>query len=146
MPVFSIQHKVKQDADFLFELVANIESYPEFLPACQEAKIIERGEDYIIASLLIGYGLIKENFVSHVKLNKKEGKILASLKDGALKHLTCEWDFSPQNQGTIIKCELELKFHSGLLKQIATPLLGLAIKKLMESFIQRAEAQAAKPQ
>lgn len=144
MPKFQSQHFIKQKKDFLFDLVADIESYPQFLPACLDAKITERRGDNLIANLTIGYGPLHEVFISDVKLDRTKGTILATLKEGKLKNLYCLWEFIEQEGGTNITCTLEFEFRSRLLKAVATPLLDHAARRLMESFIERAQSLTLK--
>ena len=143
MPAFTAEHRSQESAEFLFDLVADVESYPQFLPACRDAEILERGEDYMLARLTIMYGLIKESFVSHVRLDRKAGTIQATLKEGALKNLHCDWVFCAEAQGSYVRCALEFEFRSGLVSQIVAPLLHHAARRLVQSFIERAQQLAA---
>ena len=140
MPQFFLRHQAQNDKNFLFELVLDIESYPEFLPACQDCTIIERKDKELTARLTLGYGRLHETFVSLVKFDRENHTIHATLQEGRLKSLNCFWEFIETEQGTEIKCSLAFEFHSGLLKALATPLLDHAAKRLIESFIERAQA------
>ena len=143
MPSFTAEHQSEESPEFLFDLVADIESYPEFLPACRAAEILEEGEGYVVARLTILYGLIRESFVSHVRLDRKAGTIQATLKEGALKNLNCDWIFKPEDQGSHVRCALEFEFRSGLIAQIVAPLLHHVANRLVHSFIRRAQELAS---
>jgi len=144
MPFFSAEHQSEASAEFLFDLVADIESYPEFLPACRKAEILEKGEGYVVARLTLIYGLIRESFVSYVRLDKQAGEIHASLREGGFKNMVCHWQFEPLSQGSYVRCDLEFEFRSGLMAQLASPLLNRIATRLVDSFIQRARQLALK--
>lgn len=146
MPKLREEHFAAQNKNLLFDLVADIESYPQFLPATLDAKILSQEGEHLTASLTIGYGPLQETFISDVFLDRANGTIRASLKEGRLKSLECLWQFTESEGGTNILCVLDFDFYFGLLRTIATPLLGKAAKRLTQAFIARAQSQLTKPQ
>ncbi len=86
MHVFETKHRVAHSADDMFTLVARVEDYPKFLPLC-EALTIKRGEQYedrevLIATMTVGYKLIRESFTTRVELNRAARRILVEYLDG----------------------------------------------------------------
>ena len=79
----------------LFDLVADIERYPEFLPWCVGARIRERRGNEIVADLLIGYKMVRERFTSRVVLSRPD-RIDVSYSEGPFKYLNNHWLFEPQ--------------------------------------------------
>ena len=138
MPSFSAEHISEHSCDNLFDIVADIESYPEFLPACKEAEILERHKNHMIARLTVGYGPLLETFISRVFLDRELGVIHVQLEEGPLKNLDCKWSFTQKEEGCQTICMLDFNFQQGMLAWIAAPIMDHAAQRLMDSFIKRA--------
>lgn len=128
----------------LFDLVADIEKYPEFIPWISRARILENYENKIIAELTIKFGLITHNYVSEVKFEKDPEnnihKILVELIRGPFKHLDNKWIFEPVNNNkTMVDFEIDFTFGSMMLEKLVNPLFHKAAQKMIECFEVRAE-------
>jgi len=123
----------------LFELVAAIESYPEFLPWCKGARILSRTPTAVKADLIIGYKMFQEKFTSEVTLDRPRS-ISVSYASGPLSHLSNQWGFKASGQG---RCELS--FHvafdlrSTILKAALEPFFDKALTKMAAAFEARAQ-------
>ena len=95
----------------MFDLVADIEKYPEFLPWCVASRVISNDNNILIADLMIGFQVFKEKFRSRVKLDKKNMKISVSYEDGPFKFLTNIWEFNEEKD----HCEINFFFQLILL-------------------------------
>jgi coenzyme Q-binding protein COQ10 len=123
----------------MFDLVADIESYPQFLPWCTSARIIRREGDMVIAELKIGYKMFSERFVSNVTLDKENKKIQVSYVSGPLKTLRNEWGFASDGKK---KCRINFfvhfEFSNPLLAAMMNMFFDVAFVKMVGSFEKRA--------
>ena len=128
----------------IYALVLDIERYPEFLPWCRAARIVERGEGRMLGELVISFKHITESYVSEVTFippeNDASGRIDVKLVRGPFKHLENHWVFTPlPNGGTQISLELAFQFRSRLLDSIIGMLFGKATIKMAAAFKDRAD-------
>lgn len=130
----------------LFSLVAGIEHYPEFLPWCRAARILERREGEMLAELVISFAHLTERYVSRVELHPPvqehaPGSINVEMVKGPFEHLTNRWRFMPVEHGhTQIDFFLDFKFRSRLLERMIGSLFGRATAKMVSAFNARADA------
>ena len=126
----------------LFDLIADIPSYPQFLPWCTAARIRRRESATVeLAELAIGFGPIHEKFVSRVVLAPDaEGgpRISTTGIEGPFRHLASQWWFEPHPDGTLIHFTLEFEFRSMLLQQTVRLLFAEAVKRMVSAFEGRA--------
>lgn len=123
----------------LFDLVADVEKYPQFLPWCRAARIHERGEGYFIAELLIAFKGIRESYTSRVELNRPEA-IHVTMVKGPFHHLVNHWRFTTEPEGqTCIHFDLDFRFSSRLLETLIGALFTRATEKMVGAFRDRAE-------
>jgi coenzyme Q-binding protein COQ10 len=130
----------------IFDLVIDIGRYPEFLPWCRAARILERGDGRFTAELVISFSHITESYVSEVthvrpsSLNEG-GMIDVRLLRGPFKYLTNHWTFAPlAGGGCEIVLDLAFEFRSRLLESLIGLLFGKATGKMALAFKQRANA------
>ena len=105
MPHFETNHVVKHSADQMFDLVADVEHYPEFLPLCEALAVRSRkerdGKVLLLADMTVGYKAIRETFTTQVLLNKAERAIDVKYIDGPFKYLDNRWRFEPAGEGFV---------------------------------------------
>ena len=124
----------------LFDLVVAIDRYPEFLPWCKAARIIERTATTITADLIIGAGPFTEKFTSLVILTRPR-RITVSYKSGPLSRLTNEWQFKPAGKhGCDLQFEVDFDFRSPLLRSAMGLFFDKALKRMAAAFEERAAA------
>ncbi|MDP1840826.1 MAG: type II toxin-antitoxin system RatA family toxin [Reyranella sp.] len=133
----------------LFDLVADVARYPEFLPWCQAGRIRRRESPTIeIAELAIGFGPFHEKFVSRVELAPDHPggpRIDTTGIEGPFRRLTSRWTFQPDPHGTMIDFELEFDFRSMLLQQTVRLLFAEAVRRMVSAFEARALQLYGKP-
>jgi len=145
-----IKHKEIYFSDFsslqLYSLVADIEKYPHFLPWCSAARIISRTDETIMAELLIHFAAFYERYTSEVKLvtpRTSDGKyeIIVSLVEGPFNQLSNYWSFraDPKTGKTEVTFEIEFEFKSPLLQKMIGSIFEGSLKKMMQSFENRAK-------
>jgi len=133
----------------IFDLVADIESYPDFLPWCIAARnrkreTVENGE-IVWSDLVVGFKLVRERFTSKVNLVPANGdappRIDVEYVDGPLKFLRNHWVFLPMDDGG---CEVdffvEFEFRSKILEKMIGVLFHEAVTRMVGAFEQRADA------
>ena len=121
----------------LFDLVADIESYPEFIPWCSASRIIKHQKDLIIAELAIRYNFFSSSYTSRVTLIPKK-EIIVELVDGPFKYLQNHWKFIDNKNGSDIKFMLDFELKSSLLEKLVSNELDKYSTKLLDSFMKRA--------
>jgi coenzyme Q-binding protein COQ10 len=133
----------------LFELVADVPRYPEFLPWCHAARIRRReGPTTEVAELAIGFGPFHEKFASRVVLQPDlaDGpRIDTTGIEGPFRRLASRWTFYPHPDGCLIDFELEFDFRSILLQQTVRLLFAEAVKRMVSAFEARAKQLYGKP-
>ncbi|WP_020593730.1 type II toxin-antitoxin system RatA family toxin [Kiloniella laminariae] len=138
MPV----HEEKKVLAFLpeqiFEMVADVERYPDFLPWCVASRIKRRQENRIIADLVIGFKMIREKFTSQVDLNREELRIEVTYLDGPFKYLTNTWIFEAHPKGCLVDFHVDFEFKSKMLQILMEPLFHEAVRRMVHAFETRA--------
>lgn len=123
----------------LFELVADIARYPEFLPWCLAARIRQRQGDVLTADLVIGYKAIRETFTSAVSLTPHT-RIHVAYGGGPLSHLTNEWLLAPApDGGCTLSFHVDFDFRSPLLRGLMEVFFDKAFQKMVAAFEARAQ-------
>ncbi len=130
---------VKFSAQQMFELVDNIEAYPEFLPWCSGSRIISRSPEVVEAELSIAKGGFHKSFATRNKLDNG-GRIYMSLLNGPFSSLDGVWDFMPLREDAS-KISLDLQFEmSGVLASLAFgAVFNQICNTMVSSFTQRAK-------
>ena len=126
--------------DQLFDLVADVKKYPEFLPWCVGARIRSKEERLVIADLMIGYKFVRERFTSKVTLDRKNKVIITEFADGPFKFLNNRWSFVEDAEGFLIDFNVEFEFKSTFLQKIIIVLFNEAVERLVGAFEDRANA------
>ena len=126
------------DAKKLFDLVADIESYPQFLPWVVASRIKERKDNVIIAELVIKYKFFRSCYTSKVTIFPYQ-EIIVELVEGPFKHLRNYWKFEETSDGSKIEFMLDFELKSSLLDDLISSEFEKYAKKLMDAFIKRAE-------
>ena len=145
MHVYEIKHPVAHSADDMFKLVADVESYPKFLPLCEELKLKRRerrdGKEVLIATMVVGYKLIRESFTTEVILDSDARTIVVHYLDGPFSYLENRWTFRPL---TSKSCEIDFyiaySFRSRLLERLMGGLFDKAVRHYTTAFEERADA------
>ena len=138
MPTHAEHRLLPYTPEQLFNLVADVERYPEFLPWCVGARIRERGPTLIVADLIIGFRLIRERFTSRVALSPPSG-IDVAYTDGPFRYLNNHWGFDPVPGGCRVDFFVDFEFKSRLLQKMIEMLFGEAVRRMVAAFETRAK-------
>lgn len=130
----------------MFELINDIEHYPDFVPACTAARVLERSADELHAELTVGAGLLKTTFSTRNRLHPPE-RIDMQLESGPLKSLNGRWTLMPVAAGDVSGCrvELDLTFEpqGGLAAMALAPVIERLASSLVDAFVARARQERA---
>jgi coenzyme Q-binding protein COQ10 len=125
--------------DQMFDLVADVAHYPEFLPWCVGARIRESRPDMVLADLMIGFKMVREKFTSKVLLDRATRRIDVEYIDGPFRHLKNHWTFSDAPNGQCrIDFYLEFEFSSVVLQKLIGVLFHEAVRRMVGAFETRA--------
>ncbi len=154
MPTFRTTRRVAHPPARMFALVADVERYPEFLPFCKSLVIKRRsidadGVETVIAAMSVGYKAINESFISRVKLDRANMKIVAEYVDGPFSYLDNRWTFLPDTSKSPDGCAVEFyityEFKSRMLQLVAGAVFDRIFRMFSEAFEARADAVHGRP-
>lgn len=122
----------------LYDLVADIEKYPLFLPWCVGARIRSREENLVVADLMISFKVYRERFTSRVTLGPPD-RIDTEFSEGPFKHLQNRWVFLPDpSGGCVVDFFVEFEFKSKILDKLISVLFNEAVRRMVKAFETRA--------
>jgi len=135
---------VGHSADAMFDLVADVEKYPQFLPLCEDLTVLSRSiegnKEIITANMSVGYKAIHEVFLSRVTLERDSQKILVEYLDGPISHLENLWWFEAISEtSSRVHFSLEYEFKSLALRLLMGAMFDKAFRKFTEAFEKRAD-------
>ncbi|MTI45752.1 coenzyme Q-binding protein COQ10 [Roseibium hamelinense] len=145
MPSFSSSHKVNHNAEDMFNLVADVEKYPQFVPLCQNLNVrgrkeLEGGRSILVADMTVAYKLFKETFTSRVELRPEEKVILVEYLDGPFKHLENRWTFEDAGEDICtVGFYIDYEFKSRTLGSLMGVMFDRAFRKFSSAFEARAD-------
>ncbi|MFT0891685.1 type II toxin-antitoxin system RatA family toxin [Pseudochelatococcus sp. G4_1912] len=147
MPAFRNERKVKHTPAAMFDLVADVEQYPAFLPLCESLHVRQRinsgeGIETLIADMGIGYKAIRETFTTRVTLDRPRLRILVEYVDGPFRFLENRWVFRADEDGKacIVDFFISYEFKSRMLGMLMGAMFDKAFQKFSDAFAARADA------
>ncbi|HHK74290.1 MAG TPA: type II toxin-antitoxin system RatA family toxin [Rhizobiales bacterium] len=143
MPKRRIIHRVPQSAEQMFALVADVESYPEFLPWCSGLRVLSRenhkDHELLTADMTIGYKIFKEVFRSQVTLNRAEKHIKVHYIKGPFRRLDNNWRFADlPDKGSEIEFYIDFELRRKGLNALVGGLFEHTFMRLLSAFEGRA--------
>ena len=139
MPAHTETRDLPYTPEQMFDLVAAIERYPEFLPWCTGARILGREGNVVTADLDIGYGPLHERYTSRVALDRPRAIDVGYLR-GPFRRLENRWEFRPRAGGCSVDFRIDFAFRSRLLDAMMGAVFRRAFTRMVQSFEERAEA------
>lgn len=132
-------------AQQMFDLVADVRRYAEFLPWVVATRVKSDSESEMVADMLVGFSAFKEKFTSRVTKQRPE-RIEIDYLDGPLRKLENIWNFAPAGDGGCrIDFHVEFEFRSAILEKLAGEYMERAFRKMVAAFEKRAEALYGQP-
>ncbi len=145
MPTHAEQCYLPFTAEQMFDLVADVERYPEFLPWCVGARIKSRDGGTITADMMIGFRVIRERFTSKATFDRPD-RIDVEYLNGPFRYLKNRWVFAAKDDGCMIDFYIDFEFHSRIMRLILEPLFGEAVRRMVSAFESRARALYGAPE
>lgn len=137
MPTYADRKLVGYSPEQLFDLVADVGKYPEFLPWCVGAQVISRTDTELLADLTIGFGPFRERFTSRVTLDRP-AKIQVRYENGPFRYLNNQWVFIPDPHGVQVDFWVDFEFRSRLLQKAIGVVFNEAVRRMVGAFLKRA--------
>jgi len=151
MPSFRTTRRVRHSASAMFDLVADVERYPEFVPLCQALRVrrhasAPNGAEIVIAEMEIGYKAIRERFTSRVTLDRAAQKIIVEYIDGPFSHMQNVWTFADDGpDASNVEFFIDYQFKSRILGALMGSMFDTAFRRFTAAFEARADALDPKP-
>jgi coenzyme Q-binding protein COQ10 len=137
MPTHAETKIVPYRPDQMFDLVADVARYPQFLPWCVGARMRSRSETEAVADLTIGFGPFRESFTSRVTL-LAPGLIKVRYENGPFRYLNNQWKFTPDPRGCRVDFFVDFEFRSRLLQAAIGVVFNEAVRLMVNAFLKRA--------
>ena len=145
MPSFRTTRRVRHTPVQMFQLVADVEKYPEFLPLCEALRVRRRaqsgdgGIETLVADMSVGFKAIHETFTTRVTLDEPRLRILVEYVEGPFSYLENRWTFKPDPVGCAVEFYITYEFKSFALGMLMGSMFERAFRKFAESFETRAD-------
>lgn len=146
MPKFSSKRRVHHSAPQMFDLVADIERYPEFVPLCKSMRIRQRtakpdGTEIVVADMSVSFNLVREAFTSRVTLDRPNLKIFVEYLQGPFSNLENRWSFEAKSDADCdVGFFLNYEFKSRMLAMLMGTMFDTAFQRFAAAFEKRADA------
>ena len=121
----------------MFDLVADVKRYPEFLPWVSAMRVRKDGPTETLADMIVGFKGLRETFTSRVE-KERATRIHVDYVDGPLKHLRNDWVFRPEGEGCAVDFTVEFAFKNRVFEMLAGQVFGTALRKMIGAFETRA--------
>jgi coenzyme Q-binding protein COQ10 len=145
MPQFSTRRQVNHSAADMFDLVADVERYPQFVPLCRSLKVRKRipepeGIEILVADMTVAYKFLHETFASRVTLDRPNLHILVEYLEGPFSKLENRWTFHPTGAQTcVVDFYIAYEFKSRTLGLVMGTMFDVAFRRFTTAFERRAD-------
>jgi len=151
VPSFRNERHVRHRAEQMFDLVADVERYPEFVPLCTSLRVRNRrpqgqGRETLIADMAVGYKMIRERFTSRVVLDKPRLRVVVEYINGPFSHMENIWTFRdfPEQEVSLVTFFIDYEFRSRMLGALMGSMFDAAFRKFSKAFEERADVVYAR--
>jgi coenzyme Q-binding protein COQ10 len=150
VPQFSTKRRVRHAASDMFDLVADVEKYPQFVPLCQAMKVRSRTSKddttIVVAAMTAAYKVVSQTFTSRVTLDKPNLVILVEYLDGPFSRMQNRWTFRPTGENACdVEFFIDYEFKSRTLAMLMGAMFDTAFRKFSAAFEKRADEVYGKP-
>lgn len=145
MPEFQTKRRVRHGAADMFDLVADVERYPQFVPLCSGIRVRSRnveadGKVVIVADMTVSYKLIRETFRSRVRLDRTNLRILVDYLDGPFSRMENRWEFQAIEEKICdVRFFISYEFKSRMLAMLMGAMFETAFRRFAAAFEKRAD-------
>ncbi|KKC25119.1 type II toxin-antitoxin system RatA family toxin [Sphingomonas sp. SRS2] len=138
MPRHSETRRLPYTPEQMYDLVADVASYDQFLPWVSAVRIRSNNDSEMVADLMVGFKALREKFTSKVS-KRRPSEIHVDYVDGPLKYLHNDWSFESDGQGgTLVDFAIEFEFKSRLFEMVAGQVFDRALRMMIGAFEERA--------
>ena len=137
MPAHAESHIVPFSPEQMFDLVADVDRYPQFLPWCVGAKVRAQTETEQIADMTIGFGPFRERFTSRNALVRPR-TIQVRYERGPFRYLNNDWHFTAHPRGCQVDFRIDFEFRSRILQAAIGVVFNEATRRMVNAFLRRA--------
>ena len=139
MPTHAEKKRLPYLPEQMFDMVADVRRYPEFLPWCVAARVLTRTETELTSDLTIGFKMFRETFRSRVTLERPH-HVHVEYLTGPFRYLNNHWRFHPVPGGTEVEFFVDFEFRSRLLQAVIGTVFNEAVRLMVRAFERRATA------
>lgn len=145
MPKHSETRRLPYTPEQMFDLVADVRRYAEFLPWVSAMRVRKDGETETVADMIVGFKGLRETFTSKVAKTRPQA-ITVDYVDGPLKYLKNEWRFRPDGEsGCLVDFSVDFAFKNRMFEMLAGQVFGSALRRMIGAFEERAAALYGAP-
>ncbi|MDO7842723.1 type II toxin-antitoxin system RatA family toxin [Sphingomonas immobilis] len=144
MPKHAETRRLPYTSAQMFDLVADVRRYPEFLPWVTAIRVRSDSETQMVADMIVGFKGLRETFTSKVD-KQRPGKVHVEYLDGPLKYLRNDWVFRAEGDGCAVDFTVDFAFKNRMFEMLAGQVFGVALRKMIGAFEERAAALYASP-
>lgn len=138
MPRHAETRRLPYTPEQMFDLVADVGRYAEFLPWVSAVRVRSNSEAEMVADLMVGFKGLRETFTSRVQ-KQRSGHIRVEYLEGPLKHLHNDWKFRPDGEGgVLVDFEVDFSFKNRVFEMLAGQVFDRALRMMIGAFEQRA--------
>lgn len=151
MPAFDTTRRVQHSAADMFDLVSEVETYPQFLPLCTSLRVLRRSLEgdvqIFVAEMQVGYKAIRETFKTRVACDRATRRILVEYIDGPFRYLKNSWAFrEADGGGSHVDFHIEYEFKSRMLGVLMGGMFDQAFRRFADAFERRADEVYGRPE
>ncbi|WP_296764969.1 type II toxin-antitoxin system RatA family toxin [Sediminimonas sp.] len=145
MPTHSETRKLPYSPRQMYDLVADVAAYPQFLPWCAAARVRSvtpqgDGSEVMEADLVISFKVFRERFTSRVVLWPDDMRIDTEYLDGPFRYMKSKWTFRPAEDGCEVDFFVDFEFRNAMLQRIIGVVFNEAMQRIVRAFETRAQA------
>lgn len=145
MPQFSTRRRVQHSAHEMFDLVADVEKYPQFVPMCEAMRVrrtFDEGEGVtvIVCAMTVAYKMIRQTFTSRATLDRPNLQILVEYLDGPFRRMQNRWAFQPVGEGACdVEFFIDYEFRSRTLAALMGAVFDTVFRRMASAFEKHAD-------
>ena len=135
------EHHVRHLPQRMYEIVADLEDYPRFVPNCKAMVVRPDGtsETTRLATMTLFFGPITQAYTSRVTFDPQQRTIKAKAVDGPFAYLDSVWSFEPEGMGTRVRFEIDFKISNPLIAAVAEPAFAAKQAQIIQAFVDEAD-------
>ncbi|VAW23971.1 hypothetical protein MNBD_ALPHA11-826 [hydrothermal vent metagenome] len=138
MPKLNFSHTVKFTPEQMLALVADLRSYPDFVPNCTGMGVRDEDDNTKLALMEVNFGPVSQSYTSRVIIDDKLMSVHSQALDGPFSYLDSLWKFIPEGQGARVQLEIDFEIANPLIAAIAEPAFANKQGEILDAFMDEA--------